>query len=156
MSLQRVEGDLLAQPVEALVNPWNRNVIPWWLLSLRGVSRAIQQAAGDAPFRELAAMGPIPLGEGRITSAGRLPVKALLHVAGIDLLWRTSEATIEAAGRSVLKLARAHGLASVACPLIGAGSLGGSEALAEATLTRLFEAEGAGLDLRLVVLPRRR
>jgi hypothetical protein len=25
-------GDLLDQPVEAIVNAWNRNFIPWWLL----------------------------------------------------------------------------------------------------------------------------
>ena len=24
-----VEGDLLEQDVEVVVNPWNRNVIPW-------------------------------------------------------------------------------------------------------------------------------
>ena len=26
-----VEGDLLEQPVDVIVNAWNRNVIPWWL-----------------------------------------------------------------------------------------------------------------------------
>jgi O-acetyl-ADP-ribose deacetylase len=26
-----VEGDLLDQDVEVIVNAWNRNVIPWWL-----------------------------------------------------------------------------------------------------------------------------
>jgi O-acetyl-ADP-ribose deacetylase len=27
-----VEGNLLNQPVEVIVNAWNRNLIPWWLL----------------------------------------------------------------------------------------------------------------------------
>lgn len=36
-----VEVDLLDQPVELIVNSWNRNVVPWWLLLLRGVSGAI-------------------------------------------------------------------------------------------------------------------
>jgi hypothetical protein len=27
-----VEGDLLDQDVEVIVNAWNRNIIPWWLL----------------------------------------------------------------------------------------------------------------------------
>jgi len=26
-----VEGDLLLQSVDAIVNAWNRNAIPWWL-----------------------------------------------------------------------------------------------------------------------------
>ena len=32
-----VEGDLLEQRVDVIVNPWNRNIIPWWLL-LPGVA----------------------------------------------------------------------------------------------------------------------
>ncbi len=36
-----VEGDLLEQRVDAIVNAWNRNVIPWWLLLPQGVSGAI-------------------------------------------------------------------------------------------------------------------
>jgi hypothetical protein len=27
-----VEGDLLDQDVDVIVNAWNRNIIPWWLL----------------------------------------------------------------------------------------------------------------------------
>jgi O-acetyl-ADP-ribose deacetylase (regulator of RNase III) len=57
-----VEGDLLDQRVDVIVNAWNRNVIPWWLLVPQGVSGAIKRKAGYAPFRELAGKGPIPLG----------------------------------------------------------------------------------------------
>ena len=38
-----VEGDSLDQPVDVIVNPWNRNVIPWWLPLLRGVSGAMEK-----------------------------------------------------------------------------------------------------------------
>lgn len=41
MDLRIVTGDLLDQDVEVIVNAWNRNVIPWWLLLPQGVSRAI-------------------------------------------------------------------------------------------------------------------
>ena len=85
-----VEGDLLDQPVEVIVNAWNRNIIPWWLLLPQGVSGAIKRRAGLQPFREVARFGPIPLGGAVLTSAGRL------------------------------------GYRSVAFPLIGAGSGGGS------------------------------
>jgi len=50
------EGDLLDQPVDAIVNSWNRNIFPWWLLLPQGVSGALRRCAGIAPFRELAIM----------------------------------------------------------------------------------------------------
>ena len=62
MQLQIVEGDLLDQKVEVIVNAWNRNVIPWWLLLPQGVSGAIKRRSGLDPFRELARKGAIPLG----------------------------------------------------------------------------------------------
>ncbi len=47
-----VAGDLLEQAdVDVIVNAWNRNVIPWWLLLPQGVSGAIKRRAGLAPFR---------------------------------------------------------------------------------------------------------
>jgi O-acetyl-ADP-ribose deacetylase (regulator of RNase III) len=52
-----VEGDLLDQPVEVIVNAWNRNFIPWWLLLPQGVSGAIKRRGGLEPFRELARHG---------------------------------------------------------------------------------------------------
>ncbi len=131
MNLQTVSGDLLDQPVEAIVNAWNRNVIPWWLLLPQGVSGALKRRAGVEPFRELARMGPIPLGEAVITSAGRLPFKAIIHVAGINLLWRSSEFSVRQSVRSALRLAGEHRFVSLALPLIGAGSGGGGEDQAE-------------------------
>ena len=80
-----VQGDLLDQRAEVLVNAWNRNVIPWWLLLPQGVSGAIKRRAGYAPFRELGRMGPIALGGAVITGPGRLPCRAIIHVAGISL-----------------------------------------------------------------------
>ena len=81
-----VEGDLLEQSVDAIVNAWNRNIIPWWLLLPQGVSGAIKRRAGTQPFRELARVGPMPLGSAVVTSAGKLPYRAIIHVAGINLL----------------------------------------------------------------------
>ncbi len=36
MQVLVTDGDLLDQPVEVIVNAWNRNIIPWWLLLPRG------------------------------------------------------------------------------------------------------------------------
>ena len=124
MNAAVVEGDLLDQPVEVIVNAWNRNVIPWWLLLPQGVSGAIKRRGGTGPFRELGKLGPIPLGGAVLTSAGRLPFKAIIHVAGINLLWRASERSIRDSVRNALDLARQHGFRSVAFPPRWAGSGG--------------------------------
>ncbi len=126
MKLQIVEGDLLEQDVDVIVNAWNRNIIPWWLLLPQGVSGAIKKRAGYGPFRELGRMGAIPLGGAVVTSAGRLPHKAIIHVAGISMLWRSSERSIRESTRNALRLAGEREFQSIAFPLIGAGTGGGS------------------------------
>lgn len=122
-----VVGDLLDQRVDAVVNAWNRNIIPWWLLLPQGVSGAIKRRAGLQPFRELGRMGPIPLGGAVVTSAGRLPFKAIVHVAGINLLWRASESSIRTSVASALRVAKRESLQSLTIPAIGAGSGGFNE-----------------------------
>lgn len=128
MNVTIVDGDLLDQDVDVIVNAWNRNIIPWWLLIPQGVSGAIKRRAGLQPFRELGRMGSIPLGHAVETSAGRLPFKAIIHVAGINMLWRSSERSIRASVRNAIQLARDRGYQSLALPLIGAGSGGGKPA----------------------------
>jgi O-acetyl-ADP-ribose deacetylase (regulator of RNase III) len=125
MRVQIVEGDLLNQKVDVIVNPWNRNIIPWWLLLPQGVSGAIKKRGGYAPFRELARQGAIPLGGAVLTGPGTLPFRGIIHVAGISLLWRSSERSIRGSVRSAVNLARKHGFTSMAFPLIGAGTGGG-------------------------------
>ena len=126
MKLEIVDGDLLEQDVEVIVNSWNRNIIPWWLLLPQGVSGAIKKRGGHEPFRELARCGPIPLGGAVITGAGKLPFKAIIHVAGISMWWRSSEYSIRNATRNAIRLASAEKFQSVAMPLIGAGTGGSS------------------------------
>jgi O-acetyl-ADP-ribose deacetylase len=126
MEVRIVDGDLLDQDVEVIVNAWNRNLFPWWLLLPQGVSGAIKKRAGTEPFRELRTKGLIPLGQAVETSAGALPFKAIIHVAGINLLWRSSERSVRDSVRNALKLAMKNGYRSIALPLIGAGSGGGN------------------------------
>jgi O-acetyl-ADP-ribose deacetylase (regulator of RNase III) len=119
-----MEGNLIDQPVDVIVNAWNRNIIPWWLLVPQGVSGAIKKRGGYQPFIELAKHGSIPLGHALMTSAGRLPFKAIIHVAGISMLWRSSRESIQGSVVSAMELVNRHGLASVAFPIIGAGTGG--------------------------------
>ncbi|MEE8573879.1 MAG: macro domain-containing protein [Thermodesulfobacteriota bacterium] len=125
MHIEIIEGDLLNQKVDCIVNAWNRNIIPWWLLLPQGISGAIKRRAGYAPFRELGRKGAIPLGGAVITGAGKLPHKAIIHVAGINMLWRASERSVRDSVRSAMELAKENKFTSVAFPLIGAGTGGG-------------------------------
>jgi O-acetyl-ADP-ribose deacetylase (regulator of RNase III) len=117
-----IQGDLLDQDVDVIVNAWNRNIIPWWLLLPQGVSGAIKNRGGTGPFKELAKHGPMPLGSTVLTSAGKLPFKGIIHVAGINMLWRASETSIRDSLRNAIKITDENGFQSIAFPVIGAGS----------------------------------
>ena len=149
-TLELVDGDLLDQDVEVIVNAWNRNIIPWWLLIPQGVSGAIKKRAGHGPFREVARHGPIPLGDAVLTGAGELPFKGIIHVAGISMWWRSSEQSIRASVANALRLAQRHGFRSVGMPLIGAGTGGGSPAEVQALIAS--EVGAATYDGHVVVV----
>ena len=134
MNVTTIEGDLLDQDVDVIVNAWNRNIIPWWLLFPQGVSGAIKRRGGTGPFKELRKHGSIPLGGAVLTSAGFLPFKGIIHVAGINMLWRASEWSIRHSVRNALTLAHEKGFRSIALPLIGAGSGGFNQDQAKALM----------------------
>lgn len=141
MNIKIVEGDLLEQDVEVIVNSWNRNIIPWWLLLPQGVSGAIKKRGGIEPFRELAKKGSIPLGSAVETSAGRLPYKAIIHVAGINFFWVSTEKSIADSIHSAMEIVKSKGYVSVAFPLVGAGTGGSNQEevlrLIRATLSKI-------------------
>ncbi|MBU8897230.1 macro domain-containing protein [Corallococcus sp. M34] len=151
MPVAVMDGDLLDQPVDAIVNAWNRNIIPWWLLLPQGVSGAIKRRGGTAPFRELARVGPMPLGSAVVTGPGRLPFRGIIHVAGINMLWRASPRSIQDSVRNALARAREHGFRSVAFPVIGAGS-GSFDAARALVLMQeaMQDADAASLDTRII------
>lgn len=124
MEYRLVQGDLLDQRVDVIVNAWNRNFIPWWLLLPQGVSGAIRRRGGVAPFREVARAGVLGIGQAILTTAGRLPYKGIIHVAGLNAFWRSTEACVRACTRNAIALADSHNFESMAFPLIGAGTGG--------------------------------
>lgn len=124
MRVQVVEGNLLDQDVEVIVNAWNRNIFPWWLLIPQGVSGEIKRRGGTAPFRELRSVGLLALGDAVMTGPGKLPFRAIIHVAGIGLLCRASRRSVELSVRNAISLAARHHFQTVAFPLIGAGTGG--------------------------------
>ncbi len=149
MTVEVVEGDLLDQKVDVIVNAWNRNIIPWWLLWPHGVSGAIKKRGGYAPFQQLPKR-PIPLGNAVLTGAGRLPFKAIIHVAGINGWWRASEFSIRASVRNAVQLAQENGFHSVALPIIGAGAGSFSQEKALAFILNELEKMEGDLQVKVV------
>jgi len=155
MTAQVIDGDLLDQQVDAIVNAWNRNTIPWWLLLPQGVSGAIKRRGGVGPFKELGRHGRLALGQAVATSAGKLPYKGIIHVAGINDVWRASERSIRASVRNALAVAVQKGWQSLAFPVLGAGSGGFDTEKAEAIMRDELQRADAELQA-LIVRYRRR
>jgi len=153
-SISIVDGDLLDQDVDVIVNSWNRNIIPWWLLLPQGVSGAIKKRGGKAPFREVAKHGAIPLGGAVLTSAGKLSFKAIIHVAGINILWRASEHSIRDSVRNAIQVANDNGFKSIAFPLIGAGSGGFNQGKAKAIMLDELSKLDIQMSVTIVVYKR--
>jgi O-acetyl-ADP-ribose deacetylase (regulator of RNase III) len=130
MQATLIEGDLLDQKVEVIVNAWNRNIIPWWLLLPQGVSGAIKKRGGYRPFIEVGRAGPIPVGGAVLTSAGRLPYKGIIHVAGINMFWVATQTSIQRSVVSAMQIVEREKFASVAFPIIGGGTGGAGAARA--------------------------
>lgn len=146
-----VQGDLLDQDVEVIVNAWNRNIIPWWLLLPQGVSGAIKRRAGLAPFRELSRQGQIPLGGAVLTGAGKLPFSAIIHVAAINMAWRASENSIRESVRSAMRIVEERGFKSVAFPVLGSGSGGFPQDRALEVMRSELESLSVDASVRIVV-----
>jgi O-acetyl-ADP-ribose deacetylase len=149
--VQIIEGDLLDQNAEVIVNAWNRNIIPWWLLLPQGVSGAIKRRGGTAPFKEVRKHGWIPLGGAVLTSAGKLPFKGIIHVAGINMLWRASERSIRDSVKNAVRLAHEKGFTSIAIPLIGAGSGGFNEEQAKTLMLDELSKLDVTMTVKVVV-----
>ncbi len=125
MEISGTNKNILAIKADCIVNSWNRNIIPWWLLLPQGVSGALKKTAGHGIFNELGYKS-LPLGETRVTSAGRLSdrYKCIIHVAGINMLWTASEYSVKQSVTNSLHEAVKQKCQSIAFPIIGAGSGG--------------------------------
>lgn len=150
VNVRVVSGDLLDQSADVIVNAWNRNIIPWWLLLPQGVSGAIKRRAGYQPFLELGRLGAIPVGGAVVTGPGRLACKAIIHVAGINMLWTATRASIVGAVCSAMAIAQERSYTSIAFPVIGAGTGGFGEEGALALMLEAFAGIDATADVVIV------
>jgi O-acetyl-ADP-ribose deacetylase (regulator of RNase III) len=116
-----LQGDLVAQDADAIVNAANND-----LQLGGGVAGAIRRKGGPAIQEECDRIGPIPLGEAAVTSAGggNLKARYVIHAASMRLGEPTSEANLRASTRNSLLRAKELGIRSIAFPAVGTGIAG--------------------------------
>ncbi|MBD8881117.1 O-acetyl-ADP-ribose deacetylase [Rhodanobacter sp. 7MK24] len=155
MPLTVVIADITTLAVDAIVNAANET-----LLGGGGVDGAIHRAAGPALLaacRALAQVAPgirCPTGEARITPGFDLPARWVIHTVGP--VWhggdRAEALLLADCHRNALRLAREHGLRSIAFPAISCGVFGYPAPLAAEVVAGALHEELArdpGLDLIL-------
>ena len=148
-NIEIINGDLLDLDVEVIVNPWNRNLIPFYYLVCQGVSKAIKKRVGIEPFKEVQKHGIVPLGTALITNSGNSKFKNIIHVAGINLLYQSSEYAIRKSVRNAMKVALEHNIKSIGFPIIGSGTGGlDKEKALEYMISELDKING---DIKVVI-----
>ena len=115
-----VRGNLLEEPVDAIVNAANGH-----LAHGGGVAGIIARAAGPAlqaeSDRVLTMKGPFASGSAIVTSAGRLPFKGVIHAVGPRQGEGEEARKLEQALAAAFAIAREKGWESVSFPAVSAG-----------------------------------
>src|ERR671932_625513 len=122
--LRLVKGDITERNVDAIVNAANS-----YLKHGGGVAAAIVRKSGTIIQEEsdkivTAKGGLIPVGSAVITTAGKLPCKAVIHTVGPRMGEGNEDYKLRKAVRSSLILASERGFRTISMPAISSGIFG--------------------------------
>jgi O-acetyl-ADP-ribose deacetylase (regulator of RNase III) len=115
-----VRGNLLEEPVDAIVNAANGH-----LAHGGGVAGIISRAAGSALQEEsdriVATRGPLATGSAVVTTAGKLPFKGVIHAVGPRQGEGDEESKLVQALSAAFALASQKGWTAVSFPAVSSG-----------------------------------
>lgn len=114
-----IAGDLVEQDVDAIVNAANNELVLGG-----GVAGAIRTRGGPTIQQECDRHGPVKVGGAALTGAGELPAHHVIHAASMALGGPTTAKSLRAAMDNAFRLAREHGVRTIAVPAVGTGIAG--------------------------------
>lgn len=145
LTLRAVLADITTLDVDAIVNAANEQLLPGG-----GVCGAIHRGAGPELAEACRLVAPCPTGDARITPGFNLPARFVIHAVGPVWSGGTDgeAGLLASAYRACFRLAREHGLRSIAFPAISTGIYGYplEPATEIAVATARKEAAAAGVD----------
>jgi O-acetyl-ADP-ribose deacetylase len=120
--LRLVKGDITERDVDVIVNAANS-----YLKHGGGVAAAIVRKGGAIIQEEsdkIVAGGFVPVGSAVITTAGKLPCKAVIHMVGPRMGEGDEDNKLLKAVQSTLALAAEKGFKSISIPAVSSGIFG--------------------------------
>lgn len=118
-TLTLVRADITERHVDAIVNAANS-----YLKHGGGVAGAIVRRGGREIQEESDRIGFVPVGHAVLTTAGKLPCKAVIHAVGPRMGEGGEDEKLKSAVWESLRLASQRGFTSISIPAISSGIYG--------------------------------